>query len=707
MKKRGFNLKPKGISLPRGRKTKTKREGKTRSFSDVVQLNLSAKLAALNGLLMTAIVIGIFFLASGQANRIIEKEVMQKFSIISSHVTETVQLNNMKIESFASIIAKTNKVKKFGDQLSNRDSADYTQETHEILQSYVEANSAILDSIFITDQNGIVKAEGTDHKYMGQGFIDRGFFQQTKGGKATWSDIYESKLDGKLVRYYCVPLKNSAGAISGVIGAVVKMDYMYNLLNKVDVGDSGQIYLVDGQKKFAYAKEASLIGQSVDSLKESNLGVQIKNLSGGVSNQLIYTQNGKERICNYSPLDSMTLLVTIDRSEVFAPVKQLKDSLMGFGLMFMLIGVIAAFFVSRFIAKKIVVVQGLIKEVAQGDLTVKFEASHREKGDEIHQMGRSLTEMIESLRDMVSGITIQSTSIKHSSELLSQASEEGATAAQDIAEKVQEMAVGTQEQTRFAEETDELVKTMIHQLSEAVREMNKLVEDSNTTIESAKSGQVVIGKTIEQMNEIKKSSDESLAVMDHLISSSKMISNITEVIANISDQTNLLALNAAIEAARAGEAGRGFAVVAEEIRKLASQSQESANNIGKIVKDIQSEIDRANRIIQSEGQQVSAGIEVIESTEVKFNEIISKVNETAQTIMTLWRSISETESAGGNVIDAVEKINAIIQNMAANAQEISASSQQQNAVSEEISASAVQLTGIADDLDQVMKRFKI
>lgn len=701
---------PKSIklsNLSRSGRPKTLKTNKRLEIPGLQKMGLGAKLAGMNGILIMAIISGIFIIASMQANTIIKNEVMQKFSIISESVTEKIKLNNMTVESFANIISKTAKVKTMGDFMSGKLATEPALEVHEILKSYVDANNTLVDTIFITDQNGIVKAEGTENKYMGQGFIDRGFFQQTKGGKATWSDIYTSKIDNKPVRFYCVPLKNSGGAISGVIGVVVKVEYMYKVLDVVNVGETGAVYLIDNQKNFAYHPDPAMRQQPVSSMANSTLPQATQNLASGVSNQLTYVENGVTRICNYTPLDNMTLLVTIDESEVFKPVTALKTIMLIFGGIFMVIGIILAILVSRMIINKIKNIQGLIKQVASGDLTVEVKGQDREHGDEIHLMGKSLADMITSLRTLILEISDQSNTIKHSGDLLAQASDEGARAAQDISEKIQEMAVGTQEQTKFAIETDSLVKAMIDQLKEVVQEMDRLVCDANTTIDSAKEGQVVIVKTIDQMNAIKNSSDESLEVMDHLIGSSKLIGNITEAISSISDQTNLLALNAAIEAARAGDAGRGFAVVAEEIRKLASQSQASATSIGKIVKEIQTEIEKANRIIRSEGIQVSEGIAVIESTQVKFNDIIEKVHETAQTIMVVWGSISETETRGSEVIAAVEQIGDIIQNMAANAQEISASSQQQNAVSEEISASATQLTGIAEDLDNVIQKFKI
>lgn len=681
--------------------------GKVMDVPFIGHLSLGIKLAIINAVLIVVIIGGIFIIATEKANEIIQHEVMEKFTILSEKITDKVTLANNNVESFASIIAFTDSIKRYGDFINKVSPVDNSQQATDVLVSYVKANPTLLDGIFITDKNGIVTVDGAGGKYIGQGFIDRGFFQQGKGGKATWSDVYLSKLDQTPVKFFCIPFKDSKGSTAGTIMAVVKIDYINKLLDEIKIGKTGAVYLVDGKKEFVYHPDAEMRLKPISKMENSNLEASIANLAAGSSNQIKYTDKGDLRLCNYTPMGSNTLLVTISESEVLGPVNKLKITLAGFGALFILLGVISAVLASRLITVKVKKMQGLIHEVEMGNLTVEVNHGNKKRGDEIHMMERSLGAMIDSLRALVSDINEQSHTIKNSGEQLSQASDEGARAAQDISEKIQEMAVGTQEQTRFAEDTDRLVKDMIEQLKSVVTEMDRLVADANMTIESAKDGQVVIGKTINQMSNIKESSDQSLAVMVGLIHSSKLIGNITEVISSISNQTNLLALNAAIEAARAGDAGRGFAVVAEEIRKLASQSQESANNIGNIVKEIQTEIDKANEIIQNEGMQVSEGIKVIESTQTKFNEIIDKVHGTAETIMNVWGSISATESSGAEVLEAVEHISTIIQNMAANAQEVSASAQEQNAVSEEISASAAQLTSIAEDLTQGISRFKV
>lgn len=701
-----MKFKEKG-STQKEKKGKVPKKRTSLNFSATHKMSLGLKLALINACLFFVIIGGIFLIATNKASDIIKAESMEKFSILSEKISDKVKLSHTTVESYAGIISGTEGIKTFADRIQEGTANSMQDNAQAVLNAYVTANKNLLDTIFVTDNKGIVRADGSDGKYLGLSFIDKSFFQQAKSGRNTWSEISLSKLDQQPVKFYCMPLKNSKGQSVGVIGSVVKMSYINKVMDDIKIGKTGSIYLVDSSFKYVYHPDPAFRMKSLSDTPESNLDMKVANIVSGSSNRFEYVEKGVTRLCNYSPLDAMTLLVTIEESEVLAPLKRLELALQLVGLVFFAIGLLAAILVSKLITKKIKHMQGLIQEVEQGNLLVEVTNHHRKHGDEIFKMERSLDAMVKSLRTLVSEINGQSITIKTSGDQLSQASDEGARAAQDIAEKIQEMAVGTQEQTRFASETDRLVKTMIGQLHQVVSEMDRLVSESNKTIASAKDGQVVIGKTICQMNQIKVSSDQSLMVMSNLIQSSKMIGNITEAISSISNQTNLLALNAAIEAARAGEAGRGFAVVAEEIRKLASQSQESANSIGNIVNEIQKEIDRANEIIQSEGIQVSEGIMVIESTQEKFNEIILKVNDTAESITTVWSAISQTETAGSEVIDAVEKISQIIQTMADNAQDVSASAQEQNAVSEEISASAAQLTSIAEDLTQVISKFRV
>ncbi|MET3320496.1 UNVERIFIED_ORG: methyl-accepting chemotaxis protein [Peribacillus simplex] len=132
---------------------------------------------------------------------------------------------------------------------------------------------------------------------------------------------------------------------------------------------------------------------------------------------------------------------------------------------------------------------------------------------------------------------------------------------------------------------------------------------------------------LEQMKSINLSVDMADKGVTQLVFSATKIKEISTLITDISGQTNLLALNAAIEAARAGEHGKGFSVVAEEVRKLADQTKQSANNIHKLVSIIQIESNETVNNIQIVRENVDSGKKHSEETVTNFEEILILIEQ--------------------------------------------------------------------------------
>ena len=136
-----------------------------------------------------------------------------------------------------------------------------------------------------------------------------------------------------------------------------------------------------------------------------------------------------------------------------------------------------------------------------------------------------------------------------------------------------------------SEEAKQQIEAFTRGISDALHTMEQVGSVIDGTSRKAQDGNEIVLSTVDQMNTIADTVISSSSVVAKLGERSKEIGNIVEVISNISGQTNLLALNAAIEAARAGEQGRGFTVVAEEVRKLAEQSENAAQEITALITD--------------------------------------------------------------------------------------------------------------------------
>lgn len=170
---------------------------------------------------------------------------------------------------------------------------------------------------------------------------------------------------------------------------------------------------------------------------------------------------------------------------------------------------------------------------------------------------------------------------------------------------------------------------MAHSSVEVTEHAHATLEATHQTQEQALAGQREVTNTTEAVAKLAQEMHSMLSVIERLDTGSQNIGKVIETIADVADQTNLLALNAAIEAARAGEQGRGFAVVADEVRQLASRTQEATGEIHRIIADLQvAATDVSNAITQGAEQaeacatQAKAAAGALENINLGVNSVI-------------------------------------------------------------------------------------
>ena len=203
-----------------------------------------------------------------------------------------------------------------------------------------------------------------------------------------------------------------------------------------------------------------------------------------------------------------------------------------------------------------------------------------------------------------------------------------------------------------AMETDH-VATAINQMSATVQDIAKIVthasESSQQGLDISNEGQKMVFKTVEAINQLSEQLADVDSAISRLINGTKSIETVLTQISSIADQTNLLALNAAIEAARAGEQGRGFAVVAEEVRALASRSQQSTDEIGKLIIQLRAESDFAINSM-SKGRDLSENcVSMVDQTGVALREINEEVTALADINIQISTAIEEQSIVAENV----------------------------------------------------------
>lgn len=299
----------------------------------------------------------------------------------------------------------------------------------------------------------------------------------------------------------------------------------------------------------------------------------------------------------------------------------------------------------------------------------------------------------DELGDIASAFNGMAARVQHSLQELAGAVEQLAAAAEQTAQVSHQTSDGIRRQQL---ETDQ-VATAMHEMSATVQDVAgnaaSAAQAAEQADQQAESGKRVVQQTIEAIDGLASEVEHAATVIHELEANSGSISSVVDVIRSIADQTNLLALNAAIEAARAGEQGRGFAVVADEVRSLASRTQQSTSEIQAMIEKLQQGANRAVEVMQSSCDKAQRGKEQVASA----GHLLEQISAAVATINDMNAMIA---SAAEEQSSVAEEINRNVTSVSQIAEETSDASRQNVATS-------TQLASLASQLQKVVQRYRL
>lgn len=340
------------------------------------------------------------------------------------------------------------------------------------------------------------------------------------------------------------------------------------------------------------------------------------------------------------------------------------------------IGVINFWLLNRILLSRLRRISEMANAIGNRDISHSCElVSH----DLIGQLVDSFNRMADNLRSTISEISASSG---------------------QLTDAVGRMA-GVSEQTdqclRAQQSQTEQVATAMNEMTATVQEVARNAEQAaaaaNEADSEARNGALIATQAIGGIESLVKEVERVAAMLDGLRADSDNIGVVLDVIRGIAEQTNLLALNAAIEAARAGEQGRGFAVVADEVRTLASRTQESTQEIHNIIENLQNKAVSAFDAVQSARDSANKGAEQVEHAAESLAEIAG--------------AVSTVQSMNSQIASAAEQQRCVSEEINRSIIEISQSTEQTAAGTQQTASASEQLAQLAERLSSNIRGFKM
>lgn len=319
-----------------------------------------------------------------------------------------------------------------------------------------------------------------------------------------------------------------------------------------------------------------------------------------------------------------------------------------------------------------------MKNIAQenGDLTVRIKTSSK---DEIGDLVYWFNNFIEKLQGIIKNVVDTAIPLAETSEVIHRLSEDTIRSFERQAESIEQS------------------KRSVSEMNDSVADITKNAADAAGSAMDASSeankGKQVVDNTVSNIMTLAENISLSAETVTKLQEYTNKVNVVLDVIGGIAEQTNLLALNAAIEAARAGEQGRGFAVVADEVRNLASRTQESTQEINTMLEQLQS--------------LASQSVSVMESSQSSVESSVKQADKAGESLVSITETVNIINDMNSAIATATEQQFQVSGLMVGHVDDIQSCADEASAASAEIGNVSDRLTDLSSELEKVARQFKV
>lgn len=391
--------------------------------------------------------------------------------------------------------------------------------------------------------------------------------------------------------------------------------------------------------------------------------------------------------------------------------KQIQEEglkMIGISIFLIILAAIVTGIMAMAIARALKQTMKMLEKVSQGDLRKeeeKYPMAAAKRTDEIGRMVSEIAGLRESLQTMIGNIhttsqhlTASAAGMEESAKTTENTSQDMGTAVREISNGAMSQAEDTSNAMENMEKMGELISHMVTDISTLAEQSGKIEDTSQNVNSIIQELSVYTTKTSAVIDEISKQTEVTN-------SSAHEIQAAVEIIQSIAEETNLLSLNASIEAARAGENGKGFAVVAAQIQKLAEQSNQSAQQIEKVIATLLADSEKSVETMHEVVEIVGSQDEKLKETEQGFVDVNTQIQQSKDRIEEIRQKSQVIDDSRKDIMEVITNLSAISEENASVAEQTATSGENLNHVVEHMTKEAVTLKELAQQLEEQMESF--
>jgi len=358
-------------------------------------------------------------------------------------------------------------------------------------------------------------------------------------------------------------------------------------------------------------------------------------------------------------------------------MSDVKSLLMSVAAILLVVASLLIYLVARSITAPLDSLRHTITEIEQdSNLSKRIEISSE---DELATLAAAFNRMLDKFQNIINEVSSTATNLT--------------TAAEEVALVTHQTAESVDQQKNEVDQVATAMNQMTATVQEVARNAGDAAAAASHSDSEAKQGQAVVHQTISAIDALAKEVDSASEVIHRLEQDSDKIGSVLDVIKGIAEQTNLLALNAAIEAARAGEQGRGFAVVADEVRTLASRTQQSTEEIQQMIERLQAGAQEA--------------VTVMDQSRSRAADSVTNAESAGQSLESIYNSVATITDMNSQIAAAANEQSTVAEEINKNITNINHAAEQSASGAKQTSISSDAMAELAQNLQSLVGQFKV